>query len=180
MYNDNIAIENFIAYCDDMMIAEEGLFSKALSHIQTLFANLILAIENKLKSCKDSNIKKKLLRLLLRANTALSNCKSLNENNPEMVKKLQEEAESIQKELDKFKRTKEYHTNEVLQQYIYEKNINALRFILCGIINRDPTFATTNFEDMYDYIVLDNKISLNEPYRQKDTEYRKLYNFQRK
>ena len=33
MYNDNIAIENFIAYCDDMMIAEEGLFSKIKNKI---------------------------------------------------------------------------------------------------------------------------------------------------
>lgn len=40
MYNDNIAIENFITYCDDMLIAEEG-FS-----IKDLFADIKTAIEN--------------------------------------------------------------------------------------------------------------------------------------
>ena len=46
MIMDSITLENFINYCDDMMIAEEGLLSKKLTLSKDLFD---LSMSNTLK-----------------------------------------------------------------------------------------------------------------------------------
>ena len=97
--NNTIAIESFITFCDDMMIAEEGFLSKALSKLQTLFAKLILKIDKMVKKMKDNRLKKILTNLLSRAKRGLAKCKSLNEHNPDMVRELQEEYNEINEEV---------------------------------------------------------------------------------
>lgn len=80
-----------------MQIAEESLISKALSKLQSLFAKLVNMITRKLRKVKPGKVRDRLLALLQRANKGLSKCKSLNKENPEMVKKLQREYEDIEK-----------------------------------------------------------------------------------
>ena len=91
---DNKSSESFVAWCDDMTITTES-FSSIKSKIVTLFSRLVLWIEKKVKAIKNDKIKSKLLPLLSRAKQGLAKSKSLNEHNPDMVKKLQEEADEI-------------------------------------------------------------------------------------
>ena len=45
-----------------------------------------------------------------------------------------------------------FQSNEDIDTYIREKNISALRFIIMGYVNRDPTFATTRYVEAIDYL----------------------------
>ena len=99
-------IESFMNYCDEMYIANES-FSSIKSKIVELFSKLVLWIDKKVKSMKDSKVKSVLTKLLNRAKQGLSKSKSLNEHNPEMVKMLQEEAEEIKEEVEKVEEMKD-------------------------------------------------------------------------
>ena len=94
------ALESFLLFCDDYQTAEEAAISKIFYHLQNLFAKLITVIEKRIKSMKDSNMKSSLMKLLSRAKIGLSKCKSMQKEDPELAKKLQEEADSIKKELE--------------------------------------------------------------------------------
>jgi len=53
-----------------------------------------------------------------------------------------------------------FELNEVIDDKIRSNDVDALRGILVGIINRDPTFATKRYDEAIDYIIHVNKIEI--------------------
>ena len=101
----NYTLENFINYCDDMMIATEAIsFSKIKAGIVKLFAKLVQGIESFVKKhFKDGKIKTKLLELLKRAKIGLSKSKSLREHDKKLAEELSGEAKDIREEFEEVK-----------------------------------------------------------------------------
>jgi hypothetical protein len=62
-----------------------------------------------------------------------------------------------------------FKPTEAMERAIREKDKDALKALLVGIIGSDPTFETTEFQDAFEYID-SNGISLNEPYVKQDGE----------
>ena len=79
MYNDNIAIENFISYCDDMMIAEESVFTTIKNGLVRLFTRLVNFLDRQVNKMKDGRLKRILQRLLERAKRGLKISKNMKE-----------------------------------------------------------------------------------------------------
>ena len=94
-YNESIAIENFIDFCDDMQIAQEGFFSGIKAKIVKIFTDLVNFIERQVKKMKDGKVKRFLLDLLSRAKRGLNKSKTMNENDQNTAKQLQKEADDI-------------------------------------------------------------------------------------
>jgi len=58
-----------------------------------------------------------------------------------------------------------FEPTQEIDKYINEKEFDALRWILVGIINRDPTFATKRYEEALHYI--SEKVDIWEPFLKK-------------
>lgn len=148
-----ITLESYIDYCSNMDITTES-FSSVKAALISGFSRLVLWIESKVKKMKDSKTKSILMKLLSRAKQGLSKSKSLNEHNPEMVKKLQEEMSVIKEE------TKNVNANDYAYFYISstweklvsEKDYGAMKALLVGIIGSDPTWCTTEFDEAISYL----------------------------
>lgn len=116
-------MDNFIYYCDSMMIANEGvkegfekvkawlikMFSKILDMIQiTLEISIFKFRRGKIEqtgketlmvsSIDTGKLKTALLKLIARCKAGLSKSESLNAQNPELAKKLQNDVTGIQSE----------------------------------------------------------------------------------
>ena len=100
MNNNDIAIENFILYCDDMMIAEESVFTSIKNGLIKLFTRLVIFLDKQVKNMKDSRLKKILQSLLERAKRGLNISKSMKEGDEEITQELRQESEEIQREAD--------------------------------------------------------------------------------
>ena len=165
MNSNTIAIESFITFCDDMMIAEES-FSSIKSKIVTLFSKLVLWIESKVKKMKDGKIKSALMKLLSRAKRGLSKSKSLKEHNPELVEKLQTEYKEINEEVREVVKDGDDDYFEVkvngkvvklnkyksIEKYVAEKDIKHLRECIGSIIYTNWDFSKGEFDAAIKYV----------------------------
>ena len=127
MYNDDIAIENFISYCDDMMIAEESVFATIKNGLIKLFTRLVNFLDRQVSKMKDSRIKKILKNLLERAKRGLKLSKTMKEGDEKTSQELQREAEDIQREAEEVTKDKdnnkvEYREDGKTIWYIEEPN----------------------------------------------------------
>ena len=110
------SLESFIRFCDENQIAQESVFTSIKNGLIKLFTKLVIFLDKKVKKMKDGKVKKVLQGLLKRAKDGLSKSKTLNENNPELVEILKQEADDIQKEAEKVD-TEEVDKVEVKEQY---------------------------------------------------------------
>ena len=97
---DNYTLESFINFCDDYQIANES-FSSIKSKLIAGFSKLVIWLDKKVKTMKDSRVKSGLLKLLNRAKAGLAKSNSLNDHNPEIVQELQKEMAEIKEEANK-------------------------------------------------------------------------------
>ena len=148
MNSNTLAIESFITFCDDMMIAEES-FSSIKSKIVTLFSKLVLWIENKVKKMKDGKIKSTLMKLLSRAKRGLAKSKSLKEHNPDMVKELQEEYKEINEEVQEV--VKEKGITPEFAQACKKSKVTRIRIMIKDSILLDAANGTNTTGTMMSY-----------------------------
>lgn len=151
-------LESFISFCDDMMIANES-FSSIKSKLVEAFSKLVLWIESKVKKMKDNKIKSTLLSLLNRAKQGLAKSKSLNENNPEMVKKLQKEIVDIKDKVNETS-TNDYTISDEFKNACSKKNKLRIRIMLkdCtltlkenqNLLSKYVRYASMNIKDLWD------------------------------
>lgn len=92
------AIENFIDYCDDMMIAEEGFFLSFKNGLVKLINDIITKLISWISKMKDSKLKSVLLSLLTRAKNALNKTKQ--SETMEELNEVSEEVEVIRKNIE--------------------------------------------------------------------------------
>ena len=125
MYNEDLAIESFITYCDDMMIAEEGLFSNLKSKVLGILNKLISTIEKVVRKLPNGKFKSKLLELLDKAKRRCTKTKSANENSPDFDKEMKEamtEASNIQKEFEESMEEIQKHNQKEMEKLEKAKN----------------------------------------------------------
>ena len=94
------SLESFIRFCDDMMIAEESVFTTIKNGLIKLFTNLINFLERQIGKMKDSKVKNTLLRLLSRAKNGLTKSKNIKEGDDKVVEELKQDAEEIKQEAE--------------------------------------------------------------------------------
>lgn len=76
---------------------------------------------------------------------------------------------------------KYFERTEAINDMLAQKNVAGLRDVLVGIINRDPTFATTRFEEALSVFqnevgeIYENNISLTNEIRKEKNEWDKSY-----
>ena len=122
MSNETFAIESFISFCDDMMITQESVFTSIKNGLIKLFARLVIFLDKQVKKMKDNRVKKVLQGLLKRAKDGLSKSKTLNENNPELVEILKQEAEEIQAEAEKVETEETYELQQGKALVVHSRN----------------------------------------------------------
>ena len=165
MYNNDIAIENFIAYCDDMMIAEESVLTSLKQKVIAIFTRLISGLENAVRKLPNCGIKTKILKLLDRAKRRLNRTKTMNENNPGFDKEMENamnEANDIQKEFEN-EMEKSYTKNQGILKLPYNSYKNSKR------ICKDIIFGEDELEEFKEIL----KILFN---TENYSEYKKAYN----
>lgn len=164
MNNNTFAVESFVSFCDDMMIAEESVFSTIKSKLISLFTKLVLFLDRKVKGMKDGKVKRTLQSLLDRAKRGLSKSKTLNDNNPELAQELQQEASEIKMEAEK---VDDGYTDIQLQQgkalYIDSRTFNSdfLGFGLFGPNLPKPILREIR-DELYEKITKSNTGSFKE------------------
>ena len=74
-YNESLAIENFINFCDDMtIVTEANLFTTIKDKFKKFFLNIITWCNNKISKWKDTRLKRILINLLNKAKKSLVKC----------------------------------------------------------------------------------------------------------
>lgn len=167
---NNYTLESFITFCDNMMISNESFSFKSIKDtIVNIFNGLVDLIESKVKTMNDSKLKSILLRLLSRAKSGLSKCKSLNENDKNKVDELKTEAEDIKEELNDvleesnsdnnatpYQRKKIKIANPVntkiysaVEKCCEKNDVKGLKYIFADSLDADPTFLT--YRKSYEY-----------------------------
>ena len=95
-------IDNFINYCDKMMIATEGVkegFQKMKAWLIKQFNRILDWLTKMIKKLNPkSKIRSKMLKMIAKAKTGLSKSKSLNAQNPELAERLKSDVEELQEE----------------------------------------------------------------------------------
>lgn len=112
--------DNFINYCDSMMIATEGVkdrVQKIQSWLIKQFNKLLDLLQKAVNHFKTKNLKTDhapgaiagaLQQLIARCKAGLSKSKALNAQNPELAEKLKEEVNDITEEYKKLKKQLDY------------------------------------------------------------------------
>ena len=106
------SLESFISFCDENQIAQESVFTTIKNGLVKLFTRLVIFLDRKVKKMKDGKVKKVLQGLLKRAKDGLSKSKTLNENNPELVEILKQEADDIKKEAENVETEESYELQQ--------------------------------------------------------------------
>ena len=98
--NQTFAIESFILFCDDMMIAEESAFSTIKNGLIRVFTNLVNFLSKKVSKMKDTKLKRLLQGLLDKAKKCLGESKSMKEGDTEKAEELHETATEIKEKAE--------------------------------------------------------------------------------
>lgn len=99
-------LENFIDFCDDYQIAEEGVketFQKMKAALIRFFANAVISLNKKAQSMKDSKFKYGILKLCKWATDCLNKSKTLSENDTELAHQLQQDAKELSETMERIK-----------------------------------------------------------------------------
>lgn len=93
-----VVTESFVDFYNESSLANEGFLSNIKENIKKSLLSLIMKIEKKLRSCRESSLRNMILSLLDRAKTLLGCVDSI--NTPEEASSVQEDIHQINDELD--------------------------------------------------------------------------------
>ena len=158
---DSITLENFISFCDDMQIAQEGFFSNIKEVIKKKLLKIINHIQTKMKQKKETKFKKLMISLLDRAKKLLGDVDIA--QSQEEIKNIDNEAEQLKSEVENIDTDSDWNPkkdkkwNKVpddIKKLILSNNVDAAReYILNsikGIINTNPNNITI---DQLNYVL---------------------------
>ena len=112
MYTNNIVIENFISFCDDMMIANEAnnknIFQRIRDGFISFFTMIINSLSKLISKFKNNKTKKSILAATNQAKEGLNKSKKIDDTTTEeeineireIQEKVQEEVEIIKTNID--------------------------------------------------------------------------------
>ena len=122
-------IDNFINYCDKMMIATEGVkegFQKMKAWLIKQFNRILDWLTKMIKKLNPkSKIRSKMLKMIAKAKTGLSKSKSLNAQNPELAERLKSDVEELQEESLTIEEELKKELDEVDRLFNETENVNS-------------------------------------------------------
>lgn len=137
---DTNSVESFISFCDDMLIAEESFLFTIKNKLKQALLTIVKAIEKLIKKCKDSKLKRIILKLLSKAKRALGDVEKIKTDDDiqevkETIDEVQEEVEIIKDKLEGLSEREEFETCDTsIPDFVkIEKNRGINRFV--NIVN---------------------------------------------
>ena len=126
--NQEFAIESFISFCDDMMIAEEGFLSTIKTKLKKFLLTIVRFIEKRVRRIKNIKIRKFLLSKITRLKQLLGEVDEITPENMESKSsEIQEEANDIKEEVEKIVGEDDDYCEQDMHNVDDDENITVLR-----------------------------------------------------
>lgn len=136
--NQEFAIESFISFCDDMMIAEESFLNTIKTKLKKFLLTIVRFIEKHARRIKNIKIRKFLLSKIARLKQLLGEVDEITPENMESKSsEIQEEANDIKEEVEKVVGEDE--------EYLDQAKHNATSDNIVTVLRNDKSGKNTYF-----------------------------------